>query len=295
MEDARGESCQMATAEDDGVDDDSPVVGADDQQDQRLRELLDQLLRSEGRMKAAETLGVGYRTLVRAVEGEELSRRTRLALERLLLARQEAEAARDRERMQTLAQGMAALGEEVHAALQEVRSVGGEMAALREEYEQVVRGLERRVAEVESRLDERGDAAAKRANGSKGGGAAAARKPRREHPDLVTWEPAPDDEAVFGVAWPLVEEWRRLWVGHKDGGKGLPWLVTEERIRELEVAMLEEHGLTLPPEKEPLRGMWRSSQLGWRQAVLEETRRERAKRERMRRLRRALTLGLWWE
>ena len=221
MEDARGESCQMATAEDDGVDDDSPVVGADGQHDRRLREMLDQLLRSEGRMKAAKTLGVGYRTLVRAVEGEELSRRTRVALERLLLARQEGVAAQDREWIQALAQEMEALAEELRGALQEVRSVGGEMAALREECEQACPGTG--AAGCRGRdpswmsavtLQQGGP------TGKKGVERPVTRKPRREHPDLVTWEPAPDDEAVFGVAWPLVEEWRRLWMGHPNAGRG---------------------------------------------------------------------------
>ena len=33
---------------------------------------------------------------------------------------------------------------------------------------------------------------------------------RREYPDLVTLEPALDDEEIFGDAWPLVVEWREL-------------------------------------------------------------------------------------
>ena len=52
----------------------------------------------------------------------------------------------------------------------------------------------------------------------------------------------------------LIEEWRRLWKTHSAGGRGLAWLEVEERVRELEVAMLEEHGLTLPPETMPLTG-----------------------------------------
>ena len=87
-------------------------------------------------------------------------------------------------------------------------------------------------------------------------------------PELVTKEPAPDDEEVYGEAWPLIEEWRRLREGHPNEGKGLSWLRTEERVRELEVTMLVQHGLTLPPETEPLRGLDRSSQLNWRKATL---------------------------
>ena len=109
----------------------------------------------------------------------------------------------------------------------------------------------------------------------------------------MTKDPAPDDEEVYGAAWPLIDEWRRLWESHSSGGKGLSWLRTEERVRELEVAMLEEHGLTLPPETEPLRGMWRSSQLNWRKETLYDVRRAVAWAELRRWVRRVLTLGLW--
>ena len=73
-------------------------------------------------------------------------------------------------------------------------------------------------------------------------------------------------------------------------GKGLAWLETEERVRELEVALLEEHGMTLPPEKQPLHGLFRSAQLDWRKATLFEVRRAVAWRHL---LRKVLTLGRW--
>ena len=118
-----------------------------------------------------------------------------------------------------------------------------------------------------------------------------AKFPKRRYPELVTKEPAPDDEEVFGEAWPLIEEWRRLWkAGHTGVGKGLAWLETEQRVRGLEVAMLEEHGLTLPPEKQPLHGLWRSTQLTWRKATVSEVRRAVAWR---RLVRKVLTCGLW--
>ena len=112
---------------------------------------------------------------------------------------------------------------------------------------------------------------------------------RRKYPELATREPA-DDEAAFGPAWPLIVEWRGLKDSHPNQGKGLSWLVAEERLMEVEVALLEEHGLTLPPETQPLRGLERGSQLNWRRAALYDTRRARVKREL---LRRVLSLGLW--
>ena len=67
----------------------------------------------------------------------------------------------------------------------------------------------------------------------------------------------------------------------------------QERLLEVELALLEEHGMTLPPEKQPLRGLDRSGQISWRRTALSDTRRARARRELLRRIGRALTLGLW--
>ena len=111
---------------------------------------------------------------------------------------------------------------------------------------------------------------------------------------MVTLEPAHDDREVYGEAWPLVEEWRRIWkAGHRAEGRGLAWLRAEERVRTLEVALLERHGLTLPPEKMPLRGLDRRDQLVWRRRRLHRVRRSLARAELWRWLREKLTFGLW--
>ena len=59
--------------------------GVEDLRELRLRALLRDLVREEGRMEAAELLGVNYKTLVRAIESDDLSNRMSDALERLLL------------------------------------------------------------------------------------------------------------------------------------------------------------------------------------------------------------------
>ena len=110
----------------------------------------------------------------------------------------------------------------------------------------------------------------------------------------MTKDPADDDEQVYGDAWVLVEEWRRLWDGHPAQGNGLAWVSRRERILALEIAMLEDHGLTLPPETEPLRGLDRGAQLNWRKKALVDVGRRRARLVLRRRVRRMLTLGLWW-
>ena len=96
---------------------------------------------------------------------------------------------------------------------------------------------------------------------------------RREYPDLVTLEPAGDEEEVFGEAWPLIAEWRELKASHPNEGGGLAWLLAEERLMTVELALLEDHGMTLPPARFPLRGFDRDGQTNWRRAALFDTRR----------------------
>ena len=214
----------------------------------RLMALLLDVIREKGRMEAADLLGVNYKTLARAVETGSLSPRMSHALDRLLLSRESKAMAAQQERIAALEGRVEGLEQKIKSSLGKVRAfVEGQVKALGEEHTRALRQLERRVAEVG-------------AGQGSGSGANAVRKPvgnttfRRKYPELVTREPAPDDEEVYGAAWPLVEEWRRLREGHPNDGRSLSWLVTEERILNLELAMAEEHGLTLPPETQPLAG-----------------------------------------
>ena len=116
---------------------------------------------------------------------------------------------------------------------------------------------------------------------------------RREFPELATLEPAEDDGDVFGDAWPLVQEWREIKESHPSRGKGLDWLREQQRLLEVELALLEEHGLTLPPETYPLRGLDRGAQVNWRHKALVDTQRATQKREILLWLRRVLSLGMW--
>ena len=112
-------------------------------------------------------------------------------------------------------------------------------------------------------------------------------------PEIVTVQPADDDVEVYGDAWPVVEEWRRRQDGHPNRGRTLSWLENEERLLVLELAMLREYGLTLPPEKQPLRGFGRNGQTSWRRTALAETRVRLQRRKMLRWVRRILTVGLW--
>ena len=80
---------------------------------------------------------------------------------------------------------------------------------------------------------------------------------------------------------------------HPDRGGGLDWLLVEERLLEVELELLEEHGLTLPPETYLLRGLDRGAQVNRRRKALHDAQRARRRLELLRPLRRVFTLGFW--
>lgn len=268
----------------------------------RLMALLHELVRERDLRGAAEALGLDPRTLSASMERGQLSGLVQLALERRLLADGDAAVSRCREEVRELRERVDGLEGRV-AAVEEEEGDGqsgpdggvdlAELAGRVEEQGRVVQQLERRLSRAESG---RGGTASQGGGGASAPGKVAGAAPERRYPDLVTEEPAADDEQAFGAAWPLIEEWRGLWRDHDNRRRrrSLAWLNTEARIRELEVAMLERHGLTLPPETEPLRGLDRGAQLHWRRKALEDTRRALSRRNQLRRARRLLTLGLWW-
>ena len=176
-------------------------------------------------------------------------------------------------------------------ASQSLTAVQGEVQALRNDYTGELKRVESRLGRVEG-----GDGATGVSAPSHAGNGSAGRslpRLRRDFPDLATLERAEDDESVFGDAWELIQEWRELRDTHPNQGKGLEWLRDEERLMSVELALLEEHGLTLPPQTYPLRGLDRGAQTNWRRKALEDARRARKKRERLRWLLWALTLGRW--
>ena len=257
----------------------------------RLMSLLQELERDNGRKKAAEVLGVDRRTLDASLDEGVLTRRIRGALEKALQSGVGSAAAEQRDRNDRLADrledlegGFEELGKEMR---ENNRASEDRDRAIREEMAQGFRQREREQAERRTAGDA-GDEA--KANGA---GPQPRRRAtlRREYPDLVTLEPAEDDEDVFGDVWPLIVEWRELKAVHPDAGKSLSWLRTEERFLALELTLLEGHGLTLPPATFPLRGFDRNGQVNWRKTALSDTRRALRKREFLH----TLSLGLLWK
>ena len=257
----------------------------------RLMTLLQELVRDKGYKGAARVLELDQRTVAECARTGQLSRRVRQALERALQEGVGSAAARQRERSDRLEKRVEALekGREAHE----------------KGHDELGKELRRRMAAVEGRVEApksseaQGTGAGHAGAGpspAEAGAADAGSKPssrptvRREYPDLVTREPAPDDEEVFGEAWSLIVEWRGLKDAHPNEGGGLAWLAAEERLRVVELALLEDHGMTLPPEKRPLRGFDRDGQINWRQTALFDTRRAIRKRELLNRL----SFGLLW-
>ncbi|MDE2842773.1 MAG: hypothetical protein OXN21_05250 [Chloroflexota bacterium] len=255
----------------------------------RLQALLNDLVHDLGPVKAAERLGIDRKTLWRNEGAGEMSARLVEALERLLLER----AAADGQRVVALEERVGDLERQL-AHLLTGKSGGGNdgpaghaaIAALQRRFTQEIQRLEGRLDRQEGL---RGTAPPL----SRGGSRTGRHGPGRRYPEVVAWRPADDDEAAYGAAWPLVDEWRRRWTGHFPTGRGLAWVATRQRILELELAMLEEHGLTLPRETAPLRGLDRNEQLSWRLRELAGIRRRRARLELLRRALRLLTLGRW--
>ena len=64
---------------------------------------------------------------------------------------------------------------------------------------------------------------------------------------------------------------------------------------ELEITMIDEQDLTLPPEDSPMHPPEKRVHLGWRMRTLDDLWRERSRRELLSRVRRVLTFGLWRE
>ncbi len=257
----------------------------------RLMSLLQELERDNGRKKAAEVLGVDRRTLDASLDEGVLTRRIRGALEKALQSGVGSAAAEQRDRNDRLADrledlegGFEELGKEIR---ENNRASEDRDRAIREEMAQGFRQREREQAERRTAGDAGDEAKANDA------GPQPRRRStlRREYPDLVTLEPAEDDEEVFGEVWPLIVEWRELKAVHPDAGKNLSWLLTEERFLALELTLLEGHGLTLPPATFPLRGFDRNGQVNWRKTALSDTRRALRKREFLH----TLTFGVLWK
>ena len=160
----------------------------------RLMALLQELERDHGRNKAAELLGVDRRTLDTGLDEGVLSRRMRAALDRALQYGVGSAAAEQRDRNDEMEDRLRELEGKVEEQGKEMRvkhrALEDAIRAGREEHAQDHRKLEKMLAGLETG---RGGQDGAKANGA---GPQPRKRSvlRREYPDLVTLEPAEDDE-----------------------------------------------------------------------------------------------------
>ncbi len=266
----------------------------------RLEALLRDMIDAEGQARTARALGVGYRTLKRAVDSGQLTDRMAVGLERLLLLGGGSAAVRERERVDALEQRVEGLAKEVRVGFEEMRSdVGAEFKVLREEQAVTKRVLERRLDGLEERMK----------NGVAGTSTPGAEetekppeKPRyippRRLPELVTRDAEEGEEHVYGDAMPVIVEWREAMAAlHRASKTGPPLrrIDAHERLWELEIVLIGEHGLTLAPARYPWDERQRERQVWDRRDEIRHIRLQRKRVLRRRWLRRLLTLGFSWE
>ena len=148
-----------------------------------------------------------------------------------------------------IAEQVVSLEQRVAALEEERRALGETIEAQAEQLAQ----LERQVSALEEGKRQRDEADAV---GDDDDQCRGWRPPPRDHglPDagVVTLEEQPDEEHAFGPAAPLVAEWRGLRTADGTTGSRVDRASAAVRRWELEVAMIGDFGLTLPPGTEPL-------------------------------------------
>ena len=263
----------------------------------RLVALLGDMIEQQGKPGAAETLGVSVRTLGRFEESRRLTRTVAAALETHLLKGGGSAADRQRRQVADVAERVAALEKALPEGLAALLQEG---QAADERQAKALGELSQRVAALESAANggtPAGDGAAKSQSAQQGAAGSPApaqvptvSRPRRVYPDLVTDEAEPGEELVYGdAATALIVRWREARDAAPRTRDALERLNVRERRMELEIELIQEHRLTLPPATHPWTWGDRDQEVRRRNDALNELMVER----RMLKLRRFLTLGLW--
>lgn len=115
----------------------------------------------------------------------------------------------------------------------------------------------------------------------------------RRFPELVTEVGELGEERCYGPATQLIAEWRGLCLSRDSAAHTLESLKTDERMLELELVLVGEHKLTLPPADRPWDGVRRHGELRLLWRSLQQVRRERRWAQLLHWGFRLLTLGLW--
>ncbi len=237
--------------------------------DEQLLTLLRELIQTEGLPETAELLGVSARTLQRTTASGRLTVRMRDALELRRLSEKSATTNPRDEEADSLAQRL----EHLETRVEEL---AGELRATRSAPPPPVIG--ERTTVVTSSVEE-----------------PATGRPWRPYPQLITPEPEPGEELVYGEATPTIVAWRRARKEYREATRRLDRLDAERRLWELEIVLIRDHELTLPPASYPWDQFDRRDEVWGLERALADLRRERRRAVLLLWLRRVLTLGLWWK
>ena len=245
----------------------------DDSQDDQLFKAVQRLAAEQGKVEAAELLGINYRTLKSALEAQRLSPRVREAAERLFEESNQASSVDAEHSSADSEQRMDALEQRVNDLSEEVAALRQAVSALRARPPD--RTLPQRPVD----------------------------RPQRSA-ETPTPNPAPGFTAVVpaeaepGEAWPkplqrLIEQWREAKVDRATARHTLAWLRADRRVLELELQLAGEHQLALPPADDPWSPARRRRELRLRQAALHDTGVRLFWTRPLHLMMRTLTLGLW--
>ena len=263
----------------------------------RLMALLHELVREKGNRGAASALGLDPRTVASCMKTGRLSWRVREALEQGLQSGAGSAAARQRKRNDSLEGRIEGWEGKLRSGLDEVRAaVTGEVEALREEQAKAMRHVERRLVRLEAGRSAQDGMERTSPTGAEPEPSKRRYVRPRTHPQLVTLEAEPDEDLVYGDATSVIVEWRRVraeFLKTLKTGTTLDRTEVQEPMLELEIAIVGEHELTLPPASFPWDQFDRQDQLWERTQDLKRVRAERERALLRRWLRRVLTFGLW--
>lgn len=280
----------------------SPATGNDDEQ--QLLASLRELVSREGPVKASEALGVSFRTVARAIETNTLTGRMEDALKRRQLEAGgvASEAVMRRldtleRRLEQLEKGLLMLAQEVGARL---AKVSGDPAELRDALP---------AHDIEGQPGGPGEPAGGQVEfvGEAVGVTPVLKapqavitvprrlvKPWRVHPTVLTMTAEEGDELLYGPAEPLIIEWREMVAASlRKGGGRVERARGRVRMCELELALIDEHELTLPPSTYQWDEDRRWDELQRGRLSLVSARWELAQALFWRWVRLVLTLGLW--
>jgi len=247
---------------------------------------LRELIRTDGHEEVAELLGVSERTLFRTQKEGRLTAGMRNALALHLVAEGGVEAAAPDTRGTALKRRIDALEDRVDALGEEMRTG---LAAIRAEG----RGLrERRSGQGPGDTSPTPAPPSTKSEPREVIGQRGRQRPRRPWPELVTAEPEDGEELVYGKTTAVITEWREAMTELREARRRLEQLDAERRVLELEVVLVEEHGLTLPPATYPWNRFERRDEVLRKRRVVANIRRVRRRALMLDWLRRLLTLDL---